>query len=175
MRKIKDPLFIITAKYGLIAGALICVIKLLLYIIGDMDNETGAILTLVLWIGAMVMAIRKYRDDIKSGLIDYGNALATGVLTVLFASILISVFLFILASVDPGFGEAMLQDITLKTEDMVVNDTIEQSLQVYEIIFRNPGYLSVFTFFSNMFYGTLGNLILALILKKSGDSLQKFD
>jgi len=109
-------------RYGLILGLVSILITVPLYITGLMTNPSismiSALIYLLVFVVVIVLAIRSHRNDKQGGFIKLGKAFLIGLLTSLFASILMFIFSYILyAVIDPDIIEAQLK----MSEEMMEN------------------------------------------------------
>jgi hypothetical protein len=97
----------------------------------------------------------------------YPRALGLGMATVLFASLILGVFYFVLYKfIDPELIDEMLaQSADILLASGLSEDMIEQQIEM-SAKFMNPAFMSISTIFSYLFYGFIISLISSIFLKK---------
>lgn len=97
----------------------------------------------------------------------YPRALGLGMATILFASLIMGVFYFVLYKfIDPELIDEMLA----QSEEVLLNsglsdDMVEQQIEMSSK-FMNPAFMSISSIFSYLFYGFIVSLISSIFLKK---------
>jgi hypothetical protein len=158
-------------NYGAILGVVFVILSILFYIAG-MDaaqSRWTQWLYYAIMIGMIIYAIKIYRDQYLDGAISFGHALGTGVLVVMFGSLIYSVYTFIfLAFIDASMIEKM---ILTAEEDMInrgMSDAeIDQAMSFTRQFMTNPGLIALFMTISFVFFGFIFSLIISLFMKKS--------
>lgn len=110
----------IGATYGLIAGLIICVISLLQYLGGlDMYLSPIGYVSYLVVITMAVLAALKVRNA-NEGFLEFGEALKVTFTVFALALLLQTLFTYVLFNfIDVGFKEAVAQEVTDKTEQMM--------------------------------------------------------
>jgi len=170
----KETILQHTMNWGAIAGVSLVLFNLLLYFSNLMENKFVGILNWGILITITVLAARKYRDDIQDGSMSYGKALKITVLTSLFASMILGLYMFIFYKfIDPTaiqraldmIEQAMLQD------NKIPEEQIEMMMEMnYKVM--TPPILAISTIFSYVFIMTIVGLITSIFLKRSADPFQ---
>ena len=157
--------------YGAAIGAIIAIYQLLLYFFGLFNSEALGYLVHVLMIVGLFITIRNFRDKVFTGTLTYGKAFGLGLLTSVFAGIVIAIFTYILYKSDPGMLEEM---IILNQERLmdrgIPDDQIEMQSSLFEQ-FLSPGVLAFATVFSFAFWGAIFSLVLSAILRRRENPL----
>ncbi|MGI8892995.1 MAG: DUF4199 domain-containing protein [Bacteroidia bacterium] len=159
-----------TLNYGAILGAVFVILAIIFYIAGmDAANSRWTQwLYYAIMIGMIIYAIKTYRDEYLGGAINYAHALGTGVLVVLFGSLIYAVYTyFFLAFVDSSIIEKTL---LAAEEDMInrgMSDAeIDQAMSLTRSFMSNPAIIALFMVASFVFFGFIFSLIISLLMKK---------
>ena len=101
---------------GLILGLIIIVIQVLTISFSLTFKTWMGLVSLAINIGLVVWTIKKFRDEENNGFLEYGKGVKIGFLSMLFAGLLLSFFLFVYFQIDTkGFGELM-DEVKQKSE-----------------------------------------------------------
>lgn len=157
-------------NYGAILGIVFVIISILFYIAG-MDTAASRWsqwLYYAIMIGMIIFAVKTYRDQYLGGAINFGHALGTGVLVVLFGSLIYAVYTYIfLAFFDATVIEKML--ITAE-DDMIARGMsdaeIDQAMGITRRFMSNPAVIALFMVVTFVFFGFIFSLIISLFMKK---------
>lgn len=155
-------------NYGLIMGIGLVAMSLLVYLVGIVKPPFWVnLINYAIIIGVIVYGTKKYRDEILEGAITYGQALGFGVMISLFASIIVAFYMLLYTTViDPGFIDKIME---ITEEELVSkgmsDDQIEAALSMSKK-FMSPMFMTISTFFGNLFTGTIFSLITSIFLKK---------
>ncbi|MBN1986071.1 MAG: DUF4199 domain-containing protein [Prolixibacteraceae bacterium] len=151
-------------KSSIMSGIYLAIVLILLsvifYVTGNPFSKLAQWLTYAILIAGVVLAQVNYKKAL-GGTMTYGQALAVGLLTVIFSSIISSIYTYLLYSViDPSLQEQM----RLYTEEQIVkkgNVSEEQMEMALEMAtkFQTPGMMAVF----GIFGGAIGGLVISLI------------
>lgn len=168
MENQKNLLFKHAMNYGLIMGVALVILSLITYLAGAIKAPTWvSFINYAIMIGIIIWGTMKYRDEVLSGAISYGNALGFGVLISLFAGIIVAVFTFLLTTViDPDYIGKIL---ALTEEELVKrgmsDDQIEAAIEMQKK-FMSPLIISVSALFGMVVMGFIFSLITSIFLKK---------
>jgi len=156
-----------TMTSGAIMAAGLLIFTLILYMTNLILSTGLNYLSYLIVIGGIILGIKNYRDQEEQGFISYGRAFGVGMLTVLFASVIMAIFMYVLYSViDPGLIEKTLELTRTKMADQhLTDDQIEMGLNMSKK-FMTPGIIAVGTIFSYGFIGAIISLIIAAFMKK---------
>ena len=159
-------------KQGIICGVILIVISLLTNLLSLNSNMMFLILLFVISLALYIMAsyrsIKVHRDEDQGGKITFGRAFITGLVAVLVASILFSIFSIIYnIYIDP----ASVQETIDATRDFMEKfdtdeDAIDQQIANAEKMAYDPLSILKQNIFSAGVIGVLASLILAAILKR---------
>lgn len=156
-------------KWGLYLSLALMAESLIFYMVGKTGSPVESWIMYLLILTGIVVATNDFKN--KSGdnqPFSYGNTLGYGVSVVLFASIVMAVYTFILYQfVAPELLEKLLLDL----EEAYLNagladDMVEQQVKMLKT-FMTPGILAFSQIFSLVFIGFVIALISSLFLKKN--------
>jgi hypothetical protein len=163
----KPSLLRSTLNYGIMLGLALVIYSILLWMFNATFNQGLSYVSYVIMIGGIILATRAYREHEQGGYISYGRALGVGTLTVLFASVITSVYTYLLFSViDPGLMDRlMIMREEAFYESGLADDQIDMALQMTER-FARPGIMAISGFFAGVFAGFIISLVTSIFLKK---------
>lgn len=100
----------------------------------------------------------------------YGSALVSGIMVVLFASLIGTVLNYLYFHViNPGFADVVIQAQAQKMEAKGMSATSIEQMEAGVRRMMNPALQAAIGFVVSMFFGTLVSLIAAIFLKRSAD------
>jgi len=152
---------------GIYIGIVLILVSVILYV-ANLTFETWAqYVTLPVIILGAVYAQLNYRKSL-GGEMTYGQALGAGVLALIFASVLSSIYVYLLYTViDPS----LLEQVRIVTEQRIVEQGIpeEQLDQVIEMSmrFQQPGIMAIMGVVMGALFGLIISLITAIFTKKN--------
>lgn len=157
-----------------VAGALL---NLSLFFLGfhsdvsklDTAQLIGTIVGLIVCVTCVVLGTRARRDEILPTVdFGYGSALGAGVMVVLFASLLGTVFNFVYFQfINPGFSDLIMQSQAAKMEGKGLSAAQIEQAQKMTAMFFKPAFQACFGFIFGMIFGTIVSLITAAFLKRA--------
>lgn len=157
---------------GLILGLIGIVYTLVLYFLDMSTNKTLGYIFFIILIVVLYFLVKSCRDNYMHGMITFGQALGAGVIICLYYSIIIAVFSYILyAFIDTGLINkliAMSEEAQLKRG--LTQEQIDLGMKVTRKI-MTPTFLSLMSIVSNMFFGTIMSLLVAMFVRKEGNPL----
>jgi hypothetical protein len=168
MENQKNLLFKHAMNYGLIMGVALVILSLITYLAGAVKAPTWvSFINYAIMIGIIIWGTMKYRDEVLSGAISYGNALGFGVLISLFAGIIVAVFTYIqITLIDPDFISKML---AIVEEELVKrgmpDEQIEMAVEMQKK-FMTPLIMTVSSLLGMVVMGFIFSLITSIFLKK---------
>lgn len=158
-------------RYGLYYGVLAVVLSLAFYLSGHATSGaakwTGTILTII-----MIIVTQLQLRKAGGGYLSYGRSLGVAVLTMLFGSLIVALFTYLLYKFDP----ALLDEIMLNAEEQLVEqgrneEEIELSLKVLSWM-QTPFMLAMSSILNLVFSGLVIGAITAIFTsKKSPEAL----
>ncbi len=169
-----------TMTYGAILGAVSIIFAVILYIVGYMPVNFKRIL-LVSLIGIIIMVYfvvagtKSYRDKLLGGYITYGQALVTGLLIIVFGTILSSFYSLIFnLFIDPEYTNRLMEASKEWTYNWMNNmgapdAQIEETMERIEKQQAESTPLRSFfqSLYSSVIFGTILSLITSAFLKKN--------
>ncbi len=160
MEKEKVSIWKSSLNYGLYLGAALVLVSVAYYATGNTFAKSSSWVGYILMIGGIIYAQLSHRKSL-GGVMSYGEALGVGVLTLVFASLISSVYTYILYTViDPSLQEQMrlMAEEQLVTQGKLPEEQIEMAIQMVSK-FQSPMILLVM----GIFGGALAGLIISLI------------
>jgi len=156
-----------TMTSGAIMAAGLLIFTLILYMTNLLLSAGLNYLSYLIVIGGIILGIKNYKDQEEQGFISYGRAFGVGMLTVLFASVIMAIFMYVLYSViDPGLIEKTLELTRTKMADQhLTDDQVEMALNMSKK-FVTPGVIALGTIVAYGFIGAIISLIAAAFMKK---------
>jgi|OpeIllAssembly_1097287.scaffolds.fasta_scaffold151157_2 hypothetical protein len=154
--------------WGVIIGLISIVYSVILYMLNQTFNRALGYAGIIIMIVGLAIAMKSYRVNILDGILPFGKAFGFGVLIVVFASLLGSIYTYLLYTViDPGLQEKMLEFAADKMLESgrVPEAQLDQALE-FSKKFMSPTYLTVSGFIFSCLGGTVISLIMAAIFKK---------
>ncbi len=150
--------------YGIYVGIVLILLSVVYYVTGNTFAKSAQWVSYALMLVGIIIAQFAYRKAL-GGTMTYGQALGIGVLTMLFASVLSSIYTFLLYEViDPSLQEQM----RLFTEEQIVkqgNVPEEQMDMAVEMAskFQKPAVMGVL---GGTFIGLIMSLITSIFTQK---------
>jgi hypothetical protein len=162
-------------NYGAIVGVALVVISLVFYILNVENSGIVAWIQFLLLVAGLVFSILSYRKNIGGGYINYGKSLGTGVLTGLFASIILGFYIYIFFQF---IDKEAIGQIIAKTEEAMLNKKPDMSDDELETImsmqrkFMTPIWMAIMSMMSFIFYSFLASLIISIFTRKTDKSFE---
>ncbi len=153
---------------GIYIGIVLILISVIMYVAGVMFETWAQYVTWPILVLGAIYAQLTFRKSL-GGEMTYGQALGAGVLALIFASILSSIYVYLLYTViDPS----LLEQVRIMTEQRLVeqgNIPEEQLDQVMEMSmrFQKPGIMALMGIFGGALIGLIISLITAIFTKKN--------
>jgi drug/metabolite transporter (DMT)-like permease len=162
--------------YGLISGIIASIWMLGTVAIGmeNMDNDWGMILgftTMIIAFAFIFVAVRKYRENYGHGAITFGQALKIGLLIALIGSTmyvvswLIDYYLFVPDFMDTFTAHTMEKLKASGASQAEITATAAQMAN-YKEMYKNPLFVTLFTYMEILPVGILFSLLAAFTMKK---------
>ncbi len=152
---------------GIYLGIVMILVSVVFYVTGNPFSKAAQWIGYVVMIAGIVMAQLFYRKTL-GGTMTYGQALGVGILTMVFASLLTSIYTFLLYQViDPSLQE----QLRLFTEEQIVKrgDVPEEQLEMAMNMatkFQTPVMMLVMGIFGGTFMGLIVSLITSIFTQK---------
>jgi hypothetical protein len=164
-------------KYGLILGAVLSAVPLILFALGMDKNDTiqkvSSFINITISAVVIFMGIKEERDIRRNGWITFGQGFSTGMMITLVGGIISAIFSFIYFSViNPG----MITYIQMKQEEEMLNrgmsqDQVDKMASNMEM-WSSPTAMAAFTFVGMLLIGLVICLISSGILKREDPAAQ---
>lgn len=164
----KPSIFKYAMNYGAILGLSLIVYSAILYALNLMFIQVLGYLSFVIIIVVMFLGEKAYRDKGLDGSINYGQAFLTGLLIVVFASIISSFFSYLLYTViDPGLVEKSLkfQEDKMIASGKYTNEQIELGMNMARK-FTTPNRMLIMGILGSSFFGAIFSLLISIFIKK---------
>jgi len=160
-------------NFGAIVGLSFIVYAVILFVLGVENSKTAGYLNYLILIAGIYIGTKQFRDNYNGGILNYQNALGTGTLVALFASIILAFYMYVFMQfIDPDAMDKMMVVAEETLMDKGFSDEqIEMQMGMSEK-FMTPGFVSIMTIPTFTFFGFLFALITSAILKKEGDPFQ---
>ncbi len=166
-------------RYGVIGGLIFVVYGLLGNIIGFARPSAGmmslvlnGLISLALYIGLMVIAIRHYRDNENGGAVTFGQGFLIGLGIALIVAVFSAVFNYIYMNfIEPDYLEITLREMESMYESLGMSE--EQLEMMMEEAQKNmsPGKMLMQGILFSGIFGAIVAAIVAAILKRNPDSV----
>jgi hypothetical protein len=159
-------------KPTLTTGVYIAIVMILLsvvfYVTGNPFSKVSQYLTYPILIGGVIWAQMNYKKAL-GGTLTYGQGIASGVLAITFASLISSIYTFILFKfIDPSLTE----QLRIFTEEQILKSGKMPEEQVEMAVnmatkFQTPAIMFVMGVFGGAFMGLIISLITSIFMKKN--------
>ncbi len=162
------------STHGLIVGAILIVMALLVWVAGIQQAVWLRYMNWTLVIGSVYYSMKNWRDQYLGGFIRYRQALGYGVAVMFFASIVFGFYNIVYINyLDPESLQRSL-DFVEQTyyERGMAEEQIELAMELAERM-QTPFFQAISTMFGTTFLGLLISLIVALFIRKEGDPFQQ--
>ena len=153
--------------YGLIVGALLIILSLVLNMFGIRQAENYNWISYVIILAGIIWGSLVYRNSYNDGLISYGQSFSVGFLIGLYAAILFAVFSFIYFSyINPESINAILEIAKENIyEQDIPEEQIEQRIKIVEILISPVG-KPLIELIGNTICAVIFALIVSIFVKK---------
>jgi len=161
--------------FGLITGAGLIVLSLILFIAGVYMNKAVSSISYLVLIAGMVYGTLDFRKTYSNGFLTYGKAFSLCFKIGLFASLVAAVYAFIFAQfIHPGFvGEILEQsrEQIMTSNPSMSEEQVDMAME-WTAKFTTPVMIMVWGFIVNTIFSVVIALLAALFLKKEDPSLK---
>ncbi|MEI7982368.1 MAG: DUF4199 domain-containing protein [Bacteroidota bacterium] len=161
--------------FGMITGAGLIILSLILFIAGVYMNRWFSSLAYLLLIGGMVYGTLDFRKTYSNGFMTFGKAFSLCFLIGLFAGLASAIYSFVFAQfIHPGF----VQEILDKAREQMVTGNPNMSEEQMETAlawtakFTSPVMLMIFGFLTYAGISAVFGLVAAIFLKKDDPALK---
>lgn len=164
-------------KFGLITGAALIGVSLLMYILDLPFKHPLGYLSMVALVGGMIWAALVYKNEYSGGFISYGKAFTIGLFVALIAGVLSSIYSYLFFTVfDPdAFAKIMELSIEQAEEKMAPQGLSEEQMEAgisMTKAFTSPVAIAIMSFLTNAIFGGVVMLIAAIFIKKEDNSFE---
>lgn len=152
--------------YGLYIGIILTLYSVILYVTGQNTNKSLGYVSFLLYAVCIVMAQIYYRNRELNGAISYGQAVGFAVAAMLFSGIISALYTLIIFKIDPSLVDqikAVQEEAMLKKG--MSEEQIDQAMS-YASKMMSPGWMSIMSLLSAVFYGTIVSLVSSIFIKK---------
>jgi hypothetical protein len=159
-------------KWGLIISSVLIVVSLAFYLTGNPTSTAEGWLQYPIIIGGIILATISFKKLLpEKAPFSYGTALGYGVATMLFASIVLAVYTFVLYQfIAPDLIGIKLEAMEEALLDSGLNDNmVEQQIKMYHLIFK-PSFLAFGQIIGGVFGGFFVSLVTSIFLRKKSSS-----
>lgn len=156
-----------TMVSGVYLAIALILLSVIFYVTGNTFSKTAQYLSYPVFIAGIIWGQISYKKEL-GGIMTYGQALLAGLLTMVFASIISSIYTYILYTIiDPSLQEQM----RIFTEEQLVQrgiseEQMEMSLKMASK-FQTPVMMVVMGIVGGAFMGLIISLITAIFIKKN--------
>ena len=164
----KPSIFKYSLIYGVILGLALVIYSSLLYVTNLMFVQVLGYLSFVIIIVIMYLGEKAYRDKGLGGSINYGQAFLTGLLIVVFASVISSLFTYLLYTViDLDLVEKSLkfQEDKMIASGKYTDQQIEFGMNMARK-FTTPNRMLIMGILGSAFFGAIFSLLISIFIKK---------
>lgn len=152
---------------GIYLGIAMILVSVVFYVTGNPFSKIAQWIGYVIMIAGIVMAQVSYKKAL-GGTMTYGQALGVGVLTMVFASVLSSIYTFLLYQV---IDSSLQEQLRLFTEEQIIKQgkVPEEQLDMAVNMatkFQTPVMMLVMGIFGGTFMGLIVSLITSIFTQK---------
>jgi len=166
-------------RYGVIGGLIFVVYGLLGNIIGFARPSAGmmslalnGLISLGLYIGLMVIAIRHYRDNENGGVVTFGRAFLVGLGIALIVAVFNTLFSYIYMNfIEPDYLETTVREIESRYESLGMSEEQIETMMVEAQKNMSPGKMVIQGVLFSGIFGAIVAAIVAAIMKRNPDSV----
>ncbi|MBN1926538.1 MAG: DUF4199 domain-containing protein [Prolixibacteraceae bacterium] len=162
--------------WGFIVGLTAMIASTVFYATDNFDHAAKQWVEIAIYVIGIILCALSFRNSIEENtLFPYGRALGLGVSTMLFASIILAVFSFVLYKfIDPGLIDELITTLEEKyLESGLSEDMIERQIEMQQKL-MTPAFMSVGQVINGVLYGLIISLITSIFMKKkSVDGFQE--
>ena len=153
--------------YALLIAVVAIVVHLVMYLLDQNGETAGMIIGTLIFIGMIVYVQLDYRNKKLGGFISYGKAVTIGFLSVLFASVIVAVYMFIYhTSINPGEAQQNLIEAKQQVYDYGLSPEQEASQLKMQEYIHTPLVYAIGSILSYAVFGIIFSLITSIFVKK---------
>ncbi len=172
--KIRNPIFTVPIRYGILAAVISMILFLILYYSGKNPLLIPPFLDfrIILYPIILVFAIRDFKENKNGGVLHFWQGMSVGLLSILISSFLMAIFIFIFGIFfEPEFVPEYIRLMTEQINNL--NETVIESVgkeaigKSLELVLTTTIFdLSIDYFIKSLPYGVFLTIIISLILRK---------
>lgn len=163
---VKQGVFKPALNAGIITGAGLIVLSLLIYLLGLSEVTQLSYIGYVILLAGIIWGTRQFRQEQCGGYISYGKALGFGTLTAFFASVLAGLFTLVFYLYIAPDALEQLRDLAEVRMLEQVPDATDQQMEFARMMV-NPVLMFVGSLFTYTFVGFIFSLVTSAVLKKN--------
>jgi Protein of unknown function (DUF4199) len=157
---------------GLILGLVGIAYSIIIYFLDLSFNKIQGPIFYVFEIAMLFFLLKSYRDNFLHGQLTYGQSVGASVIIVLYYSIIMAVFAYILYTViDSGL---VAKQLAFVEEELVrkglPQQGIDAAMKIQAKILK-PAIIAPLSILGNMFVGVILSLIVSIFVRKEGNPL----
>jgi hypothetical protein len=162
-------------RYGLLGGLIFVIYGLIGNLAGFARPSAGfgalginILVSMILYVGLMVFAIRHFRDNENGGYINFGKAFAIGLGVAVLAGVISSIFTYIYAAyIEPDYFETILQETEVMYERFNMSEEqIEQAMEQARKSMTPTRFVTQ-SLIGNLIFGAIIAAITGAVMKKN--------
>jgi hypothetical protein len=157
-----------TMLSGVYLAIALILLSVIFYVTGNTFSKTAQYLSYPIIIAGIIWGQMSYKKEL-GGISTYGQILLAGLLTMVFASVISSIYTYVLYTViDPTLQEQMriFTEEQMMAQGKVSEEQMEMALKM-AAKFQTPIMLLVMGIFGGAFVGLIVSLITAIFIKKN--------
>lgn len=157
-----------TFRYSLYTGGAIILFFLIIYLFGMVNNPRIPNIALFIFVAGVFISVKRFRDQESGGVLSFGRAYGTAVLTCVFTGILWAIYEYVLHKfMAPGLIETRIEEM----QEVWLNKGFSEDLIELQSKLITPFILALSYVFSTAFWGAILALPLAALLKRDKNPL----
>lgn len=154
---------------GIYLGIVLVLLSVIFKVTGAFFASWTAFVMYLAYIVGVVWAQLRYRKAL-GGEISYGKAFGVGLMTMIFASVLTSIYTYILYKLDPS----LIEQVRLQTEQKLVEGNFPEeqidTMIKMQSMFMKPAFFAIVGIFGGACWGLFISLISAIFTKKESQN-----
>ena len=157
-----------TMLSGVYLGIVLILVSVIFYVTGNSFAKSAQYLSYVLFVAGIIWGQISYKKEL-GGFCSYGQAFLAGLLTMVFASIISSIYTYLLYTViDPSLQEQLriFTEEQMLAKGNVPEEQMEMALEMASK-FQTPTMMVIFGIFGGALIGAIISLITAIFIKKN--------
>lgn len=157
-----------TLRYSLYTGGAIVLFFLIIYMFGMVNNPRIPNIALFMFIAGVFISVKRFRDFECGGVLSFGRAYGTAMLTCVFTGILWSGYEYVLYKyLSPGLLNTRIEEM----QEIWLNKGFSEDLVELQAKLFTPFILALSYLFSMAFWGAILSFPVAALLKRNKNPL----